>query len=90
MKTNMRSYGDKVYTNCSLNVPEDGVECKSYTIISSDSLLVYENYCLLVYLDICNYKIVDKQMIDYLDNLFETDEDYFLISINGSYKYYRN
>ena len=34
-------------------------------------------------------KIVDKQMIDYLDdNIFETDEDYFLffILINGCYK----
>ena len=27
MKTKIRTYGDKVYTNfCSLNVPDDGVE----------------------------------------------------------------
>ena len=47
-----------------------------FTVISIGSLLVYKNkYCLQVYLDNCAYKIVDKQMIDYLgDNLFETDK----------------
>ena len=62
IKTKIRTYGDKVYTNFrELNVPEDGVECKSFTIIFVDSLLVYENkYYLQVYLDNCAYKIVDK------------------------------
>ena len=52
----IRAYGDKVFNNFQeLNVPEDIVECKSFTIISIDSLLVYENkYYLQVYLD--NYK----------------------------------
>ena len=53
LKTKIRAYGDKVYTNyrCS-NVPEDGTECESFTITSMDSLLVYENkYYLQVYLD---------------------------------------
>ena len=60
-----------------LYVAEDGVEYESFTTISNDSLLVYENkYYLELYLDSCAYKIVDKQMADYLDdNLFETDED---------------
>ena len=36
-------YGNKVYTNfCGLNVPEDGVEHESFTVISIDSLLVCE------------------------------------------------
>ena len=35
-----RTYSGKVYTNfCSLNVPEDGVECEFFTFISIDSLL---------------------------------------------------
>ena len=39
----IRTYGDKVYTNCrGLNVPEDYVDCKSLTFISIDFLLVYE------------------------------------------------
>ena len=50
-----------VYDFHLLNVPEDGVECESLTIISSDSLLNYENRYLQVYLDNCTYKIVDKQ-----------------------------
>ena len=52
----IRAYGDKVFSNFQeLNVPEDIVECKSFAIISIDSLLVYENkYYLQVYLD--NYK----------------------------------
>ena len=58
-------------------MPEDGVECESFTIVSIDSLLVYESkYYLQVYLDNCAYKIVTTQMLDYLDdNLFETDEN---------------
>ena len=40
IKTKMRMYGYKVYTNfCDLNVPEDGVKCESFTIISIDSCL---------------------------------------------------
>ena len=78
IKTNVRTCTDKVYTNfCALNVPEDDKECESFTVISIDSLLVYENkYCLLVYLDSCPCKIIEKQMIDYHGkNPFETDED---------------
>ena len=42
--TKIRTYGDKVYTNFSgLNVLEDDAECESFTVISIDSLLVYEN-----------------------------------------------
>ena len=44
IKTKLRTYGDKVHTNFrSLNMPEDGVKCESFKIISIDSLLVYEN-----------------------------------------------
>ena len=52
---------------------EDDIECESFTVISSDSLILYDSkYYLLVYLDNCAYKIVNKQMRDYLDeNLFE-------------------
>ena len=47
-----------------MNAPEDGVECESFTIISIDSLLVYENkFYLQVYLDSCTYKIVNIEMI---------------------------
>ena len=39
IKTKIKTYGDKVYTTfCDLNVPEDGVECESFKIISIDSL----------------------------------------------------
>ena len=74
IKTKIRTYADKVYTDFrGLNVPEDDIECEFFTIISIESLLVYKNkYYLLVYLDNCAYKIVNKQMTDYLDeNRFE-------------------
>ena len=74
IETKLRTFGDKVYTNFhGLNVPEDDIECESFTIISIDSLLVYDSkYYLQVYLDNCAYKIVNKQMTDYLDeNFFE-------------------
>ena len=78
IKTEIRTYGDKVYINfCCLNVPEDGVKYKFFTVISLDSLLVYENkYYLQVCLDKCAYKTLDKQMTDYLyDNPFKNDQD---------------
>ena len=81
IKTKIRTYGDKVYTNFwDTNVPEDGAECESFTMFYIDSLLVYENkYYLQVYLGSCGYKTVNTQMKNDLDdNLFE-----FLI--NGSY-----
>ena len=55
MKTKIRSYFDKVYTNfCSLHLPEDDTECESFTVNSNDFLLLYENkYYLQVYLENC-------------------------------------
>ena len=49
--TKIRTYDDKIYNNfCGLNVPQDSVECESFTVTSIDSLLVYENkYDLQVY-----------------------------------------
>ena len=89
IKAKIRTYGDQVYTIfCGLNVPKDGAKCESFTVISIDSLLVYKVKCYpQVYLENCAYKIVDKQMIDYLDdNLFETDEEWLFYFKNGSYK----
>ena len=44
VKTKIRISGDKAYTNFrGLNVPEDDIECESFTvIISIESLLVYD------------------------------------------------
>ena len=74
IRNKIRTYGDKVYTNFrGLNVPQDGIECKSFTVMSIDSLLVYENrFYLQVYLDNCGYKTAKDQMTDYPDeNYFE-------------------
>ena len=52
-------------------MPEDGIECESFTGIFSDSLLVHDDkFYLQVYLDSHAYKIADRQMIDYLDEIF--------------------
>ena len=61
IKTKIGTYGDKVHNNfCSLNVPEDVVECESYI----DSFLVYDNK---FYLQVClgnyAYKNVEKKRI---------------------------
>ena len=55
IKTKIKTFGDKVYTNFrGLNVPENDIECKSLTVISNDSLLLYDkNYYMQVYLDNC-------------------------------------
>ena len=54
-------------------MPEDDIEYESFTAISFDSLLVYENKSYLqVYLGNSAYKIVNKQIKNYLDeNVFE-------------------
>ena len=54
-------------------MPEDNIECEFFTVISMDLLLVYDSkYYLEEYLENCVYKIVNKQMADYLDeNIFE-------------------
>ena len=54
-------------------MPENYIKCESFTFISIDYLLAYENkYYLQVYLDNCSHKIVNKQMTDYLnENIFE-------------------
>ena len=42
-------------------MPEDGIGCDSFTVISIDLLLVYENkYYLQVHLNNCAYKIANK------------------------------
>ena len=48
IKTKIRTYGDKIYTDVrDLNVPEVDVKCECFTIISIDSLLVYKKQILL-------------------------------------------
>ena len=48
-------------------------ECKSFTVVFIDSLLVYDkSYYLQEYSDNRAYKIVNEQIAGYLDeNLFE-------------------
>ena len=68
IKTKIRTFGDKGYTNFrSLNVQDD-IECEAFTVIYIDSLFVYRHkYYLQVYLDNCVYIIVNKQKTDYPD-----------------------
>ena len=57
LKSKIRKYGDKFYTNFrSLNVAENGEECKSFTV---GSVLVYiSKFDLQIFLDNGVYKIV--------------------------------
>ena len=74
IKTKIRTFDDKLYKNFhGLDMPEDDIECEYFTVSFIDSLLVYDKkYYLQVYLDNCVYKIVNKQVTDYLDeNIFE-------------------
>ena len=72
--------GNKIYTNSrSLNVSEDVIEnvhfFQSFILIL---FLFIRKYYLLLYLDNCAYKIVNKQTIDYFDDrLFETFGTFF-------------
>ena len=55
-------------------MPEYDIECESSTVISTNSLLVYENkYYLQVYLDDCACKIATKPVKVYLNEIFFKD-----------------
>ena len=51
IKTKIRTYGDKVYTNFrGLNVPEDDTECESFTVNYIEFMLVFlSKYYLQAY-----------------------------------------
>ena len=51
IKTKIRTYGDKVYTNFrGLNVPEDDTECESFTVNYIGFMLVFlSKYYLQAY-----------------------------------------
>ena len=56
---------DRKYDNNfrGLDVPKDRLECKFFTVVSIDSLPVYDSkYYLQVYLGNCVYKVVHNQM----------------------------
>ena len=63
---NLKNTEFKIFTNFrGLNVPGNDIECEFFSVISIDSLLVYDcKYYLQLYLDNCTYKIVNKQMTD--------------------------
>ena len=65
IKTKIRTYGDKVYTNLrDINVSEDDKKCGKLLQSFLLTLLVYKNYYHLhVYLDNCAYKTVNKSQI---------------------------
>ena len=82
-KIKIKVYDDKFNTiSWDLHVPEIRVIGELFTVFSIDSLLVYEKkHYLEVYLDNCAYKIVNTEMIDYLDGKsFKSDENKFLIN----------
>ena len=58
-------------------MPEGGIKLESFTVIFIDFLLIYENrYYLQVYLNKYAYKVVNTEIIYYLDDKFlEADED---------------
>ena len=66
IKTKIRTYDDKVYTNFhGLKVPEDDIKRESFTVIFIKSLLAFESkYYLQVYLGNSAYKIADYKMTD--------------------------
>ena len=72
IKAKVRAYSDKVYTNfLGMNGLEDDIECEPFTVISTDSLILYKTkYYLQVYLYNCAYKIAKKQWQTALMTIF--------------------
>ena len=52
----------------------DDKKCEYFTVISVDSLLVYDKkYYLQVYLDNCAHKILNKEMTGHVDEKYFKD-----------------
>ena len=50
----LKTHGEKVYSNFrGLNVPEDGVECESFTVFLMTTCSYDNKYYLQIYLDNC-------------------------------------
>ena len=64
-------------------MPENGVGCESFTIISVDSLLVYKNKYYLV--KILDNEMISKWLIISMKIFFRLVKISFLILINGSW-----
>ena len=60
-------------------MPEDKIECGSFTVISIGYLFVYKNkYHLQLYLENYAYKVANKQITDFLgNNLFKKQILYY-------------
>ena len=68
IRAKRRTNGDKIQTNFhSLNVPEDGVGYESFTIISIDYLVIFENK---YYIIVTRNNIVWKLLFILLKDLF--------------------
>ena len=50
IKIKIRTYHDKVYTNFRASSVPDDIECKSFTVLSSDSLLIHQNSITCIYI----------------------------------------
>ena len=60
IKTKIRTFGDKVYTNFrGINLPKSNIKCESYIVISIDSLLVYEEKYYLQAYHLPVYKTIE-------------------------------
>ena len=61
IKTKIRAYGNKVYTNFhGLDVPEDGIEYESCIIISIDSLLFLKINITCIFRQLCLINANDR------------------------------
>ena len=67
IKTKIKIYNDKVYTNFQHNkIPKDNEYCACLSVILLDSIFVNSNkeYCPQIFLEECKYAIKDRKIIN--------------------------
>ena len=77
IKTKIKVYNDKVYTNFQHNkIPKDNEYCACLSVILLDSIFVNSNkeYYLQIFLEECKYAIKDRKIINRINEVLRLNE----------------
>ena len=77
IKTKIKIYNDKVYTNFQHNkIPEDNKYCACLSVILLDSIFVNSNkeYYPQIFLEECKYAIKDRKVVNTINKDLELSD----------------
>ena len=79
MKTNIKIYNDRIYTNFQHNkIPKDDESCACLSVILLDSLFVNldKEYYPLIFLEECKYATKNKKIVNTINEHLELSDEF--------------